>query len=177
MSREIPLTRGFIALVDDSDYEELMKFKWYATTNYKTKITYAARGIRTHLPEGKVTTVLVFMHNQIMGKNEGLRVDHISRDALDNRRMNLRWATKSQNAINTNRKVGKTGFYGVYERRYRGETHGYQVTMLHEGRKLNVGYFSDKIDAAKAHDAFAIKHRGEFARLNFPEPVTIQGGN
>lgn len=161
MPKFIELTRGFRAIVDDADFDALSEFKWYATTNYKTRITYAARGTRVHLPDGKVTTHLTMMHNQIMGKNDGLRVDHISRDSLDNRRSNLRWATRAQNGMNTNRNPGITGFRGVYRR-----GRGFQAMIRVDGDLKHIGYFTDKIEAARAYDEKAAELRGAFAFAN-----------
>ncbi len=161
MSREIPLTKGFITIVDDEDYDRLMTHSWCASTNPTTGITYAVRGVRTKLPDGRITTKAVYMHNEIMGKKEGLHVDHISRDSLDNRKLNFRWATRSQNCMNTSRAVGKTGFMGVY-----GREGGYQAMIDINGRGTNLGFFKDKVKAAKAYNEAAARLRGEFARLN-----------
>lgn len=91
--KEIQLTQGQVALVDDSDYEELGKYKWYAQKRYKTKNFDAVRNGRFHV---------ISMQRQILGLELGdkRQGDHINRNPLDNRRSNLRIATASENMRN-----------------------------------------------------------------------------
>lgn len=172
MSREIPLTRGMIALVDDSDYEIISKHKWYAQASH-SGIFYACRWeYRKAFPcDPKKRSIR--MHNEIMGENPGLKVDHISRDGLDNRRMNLRWATHAQNMMNRKwRKPTKSGFRGVYD------DHGtWRAMIAANGKRSVVGRAKSASEAAIIYDEAAKKLHGEFARLNFPENTVIQGGN
>lgn len=161
--KTIPLTRGKVALVDDEDYERLSKFKWYAFKTAATGRLYAARGIRYRKPNGKVSSRLVFMHNEIMGIRLGFEVDHESRDSLDNCRANLRWATRSQNQCNTTRRRASTGFRGVYAKKD-GRFISY---IVHEMKHVYLGIFATAVDAALAWDAAALRLRGQFASLNF----------
>lgn len=92
--KKIPLKgkngEGLFALVDDLDYEELSKYKWYPNTS-KKKI-YAAR----KYPSFR------YLHRQIMGATERkVQVDHIDNDPLNNQRSNLRLCSQSQNNHNT----------------------------------------------------------------------------
>ena len=88
--REIPLTRGKAAIVDDEDYESLSLHHWSCS-----KTGYAMRGFREG---GKM--VYLKMHHAILGKPlQGYVVDHINGDRLDNRRCNLRLCAQ-QRAIN-----------------------------------------------------------------------------
>lgn len=100
--KEIKLTKGQVAIVDDEDFEELNKYKWHATKHrnafYARRANY---GKRPHQ---------VYMHRQIL---EGVKiVDHINLNSLDNRRSNLRSVNPSQSCLNRNIK-NKSGFRGV----------------------------------------------------------------
>ncbi len=173
MSREIPLTQGLIALVDDDNYEEISQFNWHAKVNPKTKRAYAVRWNIYKDASGAKKKNPVYMHHQVMGgRRDGFQIDHISRDSLDNRKVNLRWATPSQNCMNAKFRVGKSGYRGVHVVQW-----GYQATVNIEGKRTHVGFSKDPVVAAKAYDEAARKHYGEFAILNFPESQPLQGRN
>ena len=91
--KQIPLTQGRSAIVDDADYEALTAHSWCLSNC--SGICYAVRGYKAG---GKHHTVL--MHREIMDAPEGMLVDHINGGGLDNRRCNLRLATDSQNHFN-----------------------------------------------------------------------------
>lgn len=93
--KEISLTKNQKAIVDDVDYPEVSKYKWYATWNTPVKNYYAERD--TYI-DGK--RIKIKMHRFIMNTPKGLCVDHINHNTLDNRRSNLRNVTYSQNSIN-----------------------------------------------------------------------------
>lgn len=109
------------------------------------------------------------MHREIIIPPYPLVVDHINHNGLDNRKANLRPATKSQNTINKPYKKKK----GAHSK-YRGVTwqksiNKWQAQIRAKGNPRVIGYFEDEIEAAKAYDAAAKKHHGEFAVLNFPK--------
>lgn len=93
--REIALTQGMVALVDDEDYEELNRHKWYAKKTSDAGSFYAARFQRIN---GRPTTI--YMHREIMNCNNGMEVDHRDGNTLDNRKEKLRTCTKKQNLEN-----------------------------------------------------------------------------
>jgi AP2 domain/HNH endonuclease len=150
--KEIPLTKGQIALVDDEDYEELAKYKWCAHKIGKTY--YAARNFQN---------VTIHMHKQIMGTPpSGYEIDHIDHPGTDNRRCNLRFATRSQNNQNQNRASHNTsGYKGVSWDSKRSKWEAY---ITRYGRKIHVGYFASKELAAQAYNEAAEDIFGEFAR-------------
>jgi dTMP kinase len=81
--KEIELTQGKVALVDDDDFEELNQFKWHVKKDHN-RAFYAARV--TPRPNRR----LIFMHRQILKDiPEGMEVDHVNGNGLDNRRSNL----------------------------------------------------------------------------------------
>jgi hypothetical protein len=159
--REIPLTQGYVTIVDDEDYDFLMQWKWYAVKDEGGKRMYARRaapGLKT-----------VRMHSAILGTPTGIRVDHINHDGLDNRRANLRRATNTQNVYNQRcRKQNITGFKGVIVNRGRGKA--FIAGIRVNGKQIHLGLFEDAREAAIAYNRAAVKHFGEFAYLN---PVEV----
>jgi len=103
--KEIKLTQGQVALVDDEDFEELNRFKWSVHKSGKTY--YAERNSPTI--NGKRTTIK--MHHEILGKPpEGLEIDHINGDGLFNLKINLRYVTHRQNCQNK-QNISKSSIY------------------------------------------------------------------
>lgn len=106
----------------------------------------------------------IYMHRQILNPGQGLEVDHINGNKLDNRRCNLRPATHSQNGMNRGARRGtSTGLKGVCFSKQKGKFHA----VIHAGRKKNhIGFFLTAEAAKAAYDKAAIEKHGEFARLN-----------
>ena len=152
--KKIPLTQGKFALVDDADYEYLSRFKWHLTA-----YGYAAR--RYYF--GNNSTI-IYMHREVNGAKKGQLVDHINRDRLDNRRINLRLCTKQTNAINSKlNKRNTSGYRGVSWDKVRKKW----VAMLYvKGKCFNLGGYITIEDAAEARNTAALKYHGKFARLN-----------
>lgn len=98
--RQIPLTQNQVSWVDAQDYEDLMRFKWHAVWSKNTGSFYASRSARKH--EREQFSKNVQMHRYILNlrKGDGLEGDHINHDTLDNRRQNLRRATRLENSRN-----------------------------------------------------------------------------
>lgn len=161
--KTIPLTQGFLAIVDDEDFDSLAAVPWFAVVHPVTRIVYAARTVKENGVQRQMR-----MHNVIMGTKEGYTVDHISRDTLDNRRGNLRWATRAQNNQNRRFKKSRSGFRGVYPAPKHNKR-PWQVQIEAAGKRIHGGCFYDAAEAAKAYDALAAKHHGEFAQLNFSQ--------
>jgi hypothetical protein len=157
--REIPLTQGKVALVDEADYAELSAFKWCATL--KSRTFYAQRSVK--LADGRWG--LIMMHRAIMNPAPGLVTDHINRDGLDNRRANLRVCTHSENRKNSTKRRGASSqFLGVAWYKQTAKWHA-QIAV--DGRRRHLGFYTDEIEAARAYDAAAIEHHGAFALPNF----------
>jgi hypothetical protein len=157
--KEIPLTKGFFALVDDEDYESLMKFKWYAREVHRS--VYAERGCKVTNGKREAPGTLK-MHRIIMNCPDGMQVDHINHNSLDNRKVNLRLCTPRQNQFNK-RPIIK------YGRRYMGvDNNGFSwvARIVVNYKKIYLGSHETEEAAAIAYNNAAIKHFGEFANLN-----------
>ena len=161
--RRIPLPKHKFAAVSVEDYERLNKFKWYARRNATTfyAIRYARRA-------GSKKYSLVWMHREVLPPQTGLFVDHINHYGLDNRRSNLRLATRRQNMYNRRKlRTNLTSrFKGVY---WRNDTKSWRANITVDGKKICLGRSHSEIDAAKAYDTAARKYHGEFASLNFSD--------
>jgi len=158
--RRIYLGEGKFTIVDPPDYYRLNNFHWSARRN--SNCIYAVRFLNDPGKKPKI----ISLHRQIMNPRKGLLVDHINRNTLDNRKANLRLATKSQNMQNRCKISSKTSsrFIGVYLERRTGR---WVSCIEHHSKKISLGTFGNEIDAAKAYDEAAKKYRGDFARLNF----------
>jgi len=159
--REIPLTQGKVAIVDDEDFEELSKYKWHASRGRHTFYAIRTLGKHPHMQT-------IHMHREILKPPLLLLCDHINHDGLDNRRCNLRICTYSQNLWNQRLQGGTSVYKGVYFDKRRNKWQAY-ITPKPKGERQHLGRFAKEIDAALAYDNAAAKFFGEFARLNFPE--------
>lgn len=157
--KEIPLSKGKFALVDDEDYDFLMQWKWCVNS-----FGYAVRSIGYKKPNGKWSCKTVQMHRVVMNTPDGMDTDHRDTDKLNNQRNNLRICTRAQNKMNTNLRAGGTsGYKGVTWSKQKGKWQGY---IILQGEKANLGHFACKVDAAKAYNKAALENFGKFARLN-----------
>ena len=151
--KEIRLTRGAVALVDDGDFAHVSRLRWHANKNHRT--SYAVCVFRENGKQREQT-----MHRFLLNPPKGMEVDHINGNGLDNRRANLRLATHSQNICNQKlRNSNVSGYKGVtwFERYQRWHT---QVDGKH------VGYYDTPEEAAYAYDVEATRRYGLFAKTN-----------
>jgi len=156
--KEIKTTNGFPFIVDDEDFEYLSQFSWCNDSN-----GYAVK--RATTKDGTSTTEK--MHRMIMNAKPGEVIDHINGNPNDNRKGNLRIVTQSDNRKNNKMySTNKTGYKGVAIYKVRGVFKGYSAQITVDYKKIHLGVFHSKIEAAKAYNAAAKNYFGEFARLN-----------
>lgn len=164
MTAELILSSGKVAIVDDDLYPQLSQYKWYTMKPGQSALWYAYRMVRVGpRKEGKRITYL--LHREILGlsKGDGLSVDHINGDGLDNRRANLRRATQQQNCFNKTKSRGSSKFKGVY---WHAERECWRAAIWKDRRIFPLGRFSNERDAALAYNAAAVRMFGDFAHLN-----------
>ncbi len=156
--KRISLTQGKEALVDDIDYEYLMQWKWCVTK--QGKHFYAVSGYSA----GGTRKIMHRMIASRIGFPSNSMVDHINRNGLDNQHENLRPSTKVENGRNRGPiKNSKSGFKGVS---WRVDRNRWRANIRINGKQTHLGYFTDKIEAAKAYNEAAKKHFKNFAWLN-----------
>jgi hypothetical protein len=158
-------------LADLEDVETLARYSWFPVQNRNA--TYAAATI-----DGR----RVFAHRLLLsapdefdptlGKWRAVAfVDHVNGNTLDNRRCNLRIATRSENQRNTRGRPRhrKSRFKGLSF--YPSSVRPWRATIEVGGRQLHLGYFATELDAAMAYNLAASTHFGAFAYLNSFEPL------
>lgn len=152
----IKLTQDQAAIVDPEFEPFLRQFSW---STVWTRDRFYARTYMWISGERKT----VQMHRFIMGMPKEM-VDHINGDSLDNRLSNLRLATSQENTWNSKKVKGAINYIGVKQRKW-GK---YESDIRVDGKKVFLGSFDTAELAAQAYDVACLKHRGEFAALNFP---------
>lgn len=154
--KEINLTRGMVALVDDEDYDYLNKFSWQAH-NCRGKF-YASCGKYINSDKNEI----IYMHRLILNTIKGIDVDHIDHNTLNNQKYNLRNCTRSQNLMNRNGR-GKSAFCGVSWNVYHKLWKAY-ITV--NKKQIHLGYFKSETEAAKKRDEASKIYYKEFAHTN-----------
>lgn len=154
-----------VALIDEADAELVAGHRWrpqYTKTGKVYVYTVIARKT-------------VFLHRLIAGTAAGLDTDHRDGNPLDNRRCNLRPATRSQNVANKPKPRWADGrpatsrFKGVSWCRARDK---WQATIRIDGESIFLGRYDSEVEAARAYDRAAVAHWGEFAQINSPSEVS-----
>lgn len=139
---------GKFAIVDDEDFEELSKYRWYINNH-----GYVVRSDKNGV---------FLIHREILRLQKGDKkhVDHINHNSLDERKVNLRICTMTENTRNTRPRGGSSKYKGIYL-----ENKLWGVRIQNDW----LGTYYTEYDAALAYDQEARKRYGEFAYLNFPE--------
>lgn len=159
----IKISRGYEVFVDNEDFEYLKNIKWYGLPQKNT--TYAA---------GYVNGKMKRIHRYIMGFYnpnliDGLSIDHIDGNGLNNQKSNLRICTTAQNRWNSKptEKPNRTSkFKGVS---YVGRETVWRAFTYIGRKQVYLGRFKTEIEAAEAYNKKALELFGEYARLNILE--------
>lgn len=154
----LSLTKGYMTIFDISDIELAKSGHWLAMQTKRS--VYAAR-FRT---VGKGKRGLVSFHREAISASIGFDADHIDGNGLNNKRSNLRVATRHQNMCNGRSAKGSSSqFKGVsWSTRQR----KWVAKIMANGETVNLGTFDDEIEAARSYDVAAERLHGSFARLN-----------
>lgn len=152
--KEIKLTQGKVAFVDDADFEWLNQWKWSLLKTPNT--SYAVRG-----HEGKA----ILMHRLILGLGTSkMLADHRDGNGLNNQRSNIRTATRCQNKCNAGSHRGSSSFFvGVS---WHSSKKRWRSQIMFNKKSKHLGTFKDEKDAALAYNNAAIQMHGQFAKLN-----------
>jgi hypothetical protein len=143
------------SFVDDNDYDLVSKYQWHI--NSRRGLKYAVATI-----DGEP----VLMHRLITQAPNGVMVDHINGNGLDNRRVNLRLCTHSQNM--RNRKMhsnNATGFKGVYKDGRCKTTKKYCAQIRFNGKRIYLGRYTTPEEAYQVYCDASVKYHGEFGRI------------
>lgn len=163
--KEIPLTQGYTAFVDDEDFEELAIHKWSAYRDGHT--VYATRNL--YYSDGRHTTEK--MHRLVLARKlgrpiiRGMYSDHVNGNGLDNRRDNLREVTCAQNQRNCRQHANnsRSRFLGVSLQKNCGKW----LSYIRVDKKLvRLGYYTSELEAAQAREAYIEAHPDLNARSN-----------
>lgn len=153
--KEIKLTQGKVAIVDDEYYDDISQFKWCA---FKHRNTYYA--VRNIIVGGRWKTLL--MHRYILNMKTGICVDHVNGDGLFNVKENLRHCTNQENQRNRHsQKNNKLRIKGV---RWCKIASKFKSQIGIGGKTIHLGYFNVMGDADSAYRIAEEKYFGEFAR-------------
>lgn len=156
--REIPLTRGYVAQVDDEDYSVLSKMTW--SLREQSGHRYAFHSFR----RGNFVAC-IYMHRLVLGMTGSTgEVDHIDNCGLNNQKGNLRVCTHRDNMRNNSKRKGKHQFKGIWR-----DGDGWRAQINVDGKKRHSGKCPTQEEAARQYDNMARLHYGEFARVNFPQ--------
>lgn len=154
--KEISLTQGKIALVDDVDFDCVNKHRWAAR---KSRHLYYA--------QSKIDGKNVSLHAFLLNPPSNVDIDHIDGNGLNNQRSNLRICSHMENMANQKRHSdSKSPFKGIWRAAH---CDRWAAQLVFNGKKVYLGVYKNPADAALAYDKKAKELFGPFARLNFPE--------
>lgn len=173
MSKEIFLTQGQRAIVDDDDYDRLMAMGTWNALTRKSKSTGRFLGfyaVRSEYKGGKKT---IYMHKVIL---EGKKISFLNGNTLDNRKSNLCVSSRRNIIASQIKRISPkcSKFKGVRKQR-RSIKWEARIT-LNKNAEL-IGLFDSEIDAAHAYDNVARNQFGKLASLNFPKVGERYFGN
>jgi hypothetical protein len=146
-------------LISTKYIDTIMNFNWFIMGQTATQQGYVGFSRRI-----KGRTIYYKLHRLILEvEDEKVFVDHINRDRFDNRKCNLRIATRSENSRNMSKqKLTKHKYKGI-----RITNSGkFECTIFVNGKPIYLGCFLTELEAVKVYDENAALYHGEFAATN-----------
>jgi hypothetical protein len=162
-TREIPLTQGHVALVDDEDYVWLSQWNWCAAKRREGTVRFVPqRHASVAEDPGRRT---IYMARAIMGlaHADPRQVDHVNFDRLDNRRSNLRIVSRRSNKQHQPSRGGTSRFVGISACSSK-----WRAVVGIDGRQVYLGDHATELVAAVVRDRYVIEH-GTAHHLNVPK--------
>jgi hypothetical protein len=163
MCKKIPLTQGKVAIVDNEDYERLSRYRWRAFAGNSCKRVFYA--VRYSRKEGKDKTIR--MHREILDVPNGFYTDHIDGDGLNNQKNNLRVCSTSQNGLNRRKGSNCASGYKGVDRQHRCSQREWRARIQVSGKRILLGHYKTREEAAAAYDHAALSLGGGFGRPNY----------
>ncbi|MEI6297499.1 MAG: HNH endonuclease [bacterium] len=157
---EIYLKSGHVVLIDDNMIDRVSYFNWNIKKDEKSFYVHANIFIKN-----KYSTITI--HRLIMGEPNAI-IDHKNGNRLDNRMVNLRISTFSQNSMNRRMSIGSSKYKGVA---YCKQKKKFVAYISYHKNRIHLGTFDNEINAAIAYNNAAIRIFGEFACLNIIPPI------
>lgn len=156
----VPNAANAVVLIDREDAERVLAMSW--------QVVEAKGQFRCfHMSKRGGAFYRIKLHRFIMQAPDGVLVDHINGNQLDNRRCNLRFASDQQNQRNRRvSRTNKSGFKGVAPTS--SAKNPWQANIYVSRKQIYLGNFATPEAAALAYDEAARAHFGEFAAVNFP---------
>lgn len=179
----LPKKANKVSLIDDDDYERVAQYHWLVRKRERRGVFYGFDAVRSfwlsgpHPKNGKVFSYSrkgklynmnghyerIFLHRFILHAPEGMIVDHIDGNSLNNQKSNLRLCSTSQNNMNSKlRKSSNSGFRGVT---WDTQTNKWRATITQNHKMKNLGRFTELKDAILARQQAEKEAFGDFARL------------
>lgn len=148
--------KDHICLIDDLDFDKVKNRVWHGQRRKKGETVYALDGHRN------------LMHQVLLGKKDGLTIDHINGNGLDNRRKNLRFCTQKQNSRNNRRRKNffSSKYKGVYKKTYKSGKMSWVASITVDNKHIYLGTFENEEHAGYAYNLGAKKYFKEYASLN-----------
>lgn len=140
-----------IILLDDEDYAKIVENGYCITIGYDPSINgfYCSfktkdKNGRTKV-NGKDVRKTVRLHRWVVDCPDGLTVDHINHNTLDNRKSNLRICSQLMN--NQNKRNNTSGCVGV---RWHSQGKKWNARIVINGKEKSLGMYNNFDEAVKA---------------------------
>jgi len=160
-TEESPVTVWEV-LIDAEDEERVKQYSWYINVSKGGSALYARRTVK----KPGLNKKSISMHSFVFGKApQGMQIDHINHNGLDNRKKNLRYVTPAENAANKRCLKPKSSRYKGVSWDKINQTWRAQIKR---GRAHTVGHFDNEENAARGYDLCALEFNPDTAHTNFP---------